>query len=145
MNKPYELEERLIDFAVDVINVVEVLPSSKAGNHIANQLVRSGTSPAPNYGEARAAESKKDFVQNGTGLSGTTVSVVGVSGRLRAGSFGRCAALLLIMTGTVMPPSGARPMPYPSAIRLCPQIEDLPQGTAGNISLAQDHREEEVL
>jgi four helix bundle protein len=62
MNKPYDLEERLIDFAVDVINVVEVLPNSKAGNHIANQLVRSGTSPAPNYGEARGAESKKDFV-----------------------------------------------------------------------------------
>ncbi len=62
MNKPYDLEERLIDFAVEVINVVEVLPSSKAGNHITNQLVRSGTSPAPNYGEARGAESKKDFV-----------------------------------------------------------------------------------
>ena len=62
MNKPHNLEERLIDFAVDVIDVVEVLPSSKAGNHIANQLVRSGTSPAPNYGEARGAESKRDFV-----------------------------------------------------------------------------------
>ena len=62
MNKPYDLEERLIDFAVDVINVVEVLPNSKAGNHVANQLVRSGTSPAPNYGEARGAESKRDFV-----------------------------------------------------------------------------------
>ena len=62
MKKPYDLEERLIDFAVDVINVVEALPNSKAGNHIANQLVRSGTSPAPNYGEARGAESKKDFV-----------------------------------------------------------------------------------
>jgi four helix bundle protein len=62
MSKPHNLEERLIDFAVDVIDVVEELPSSKAGNHIANQLVRSGTSPAPNYGEARGAESKKDFV-----------------------------------------------------------------------------------
>ena len=61
-NKPYDLEERLIDFAVEVIDVVEVLPNSKAGNHIANQLVRSGTSPAPNYGEARGAESKRDFV-----------------------------------------------------------------------------------
>ena len=61
-NKPYDLEERLIDFAVDVIDVVEALPNSKAGNHIANQLVRSGTSPAPNYAEARGAESKKDFV-----------------------------------------------------------------------------------
>lgn len=56
------LEERLIDFAVAIIGVVESLPSSKAGNHIANQLIRSGTSPAPNYGEARGAEPHKDFV-----------------------------------------------------------------------------------
>jgi four helix bundle protein len=62
MNKPYDLEERLIEFAVDVIDVVEELPNSKAANHIGNQIVRSGTSPAPNYGEARGAESKRDFV-----------------------------------------------------------------------------------
>ena len=60
--KPQELEDRLIDFAVIVIGVVEDLPISKAGNHIAGQLVRSGTSPAPNYGEARSAESRKDFI-----------------------------------------------------------------------------------
>ncbi len=60
--KPQELEDRLIDFAVSVIGVVEDLPNTKAGNHIGNQLVRSGTSPAPNYGEARSAESTKDFV-----------------------------------------------------------------------------------
>lgn len=60
--KPQELEDRLIDFAVMVIGVVEALPSSKAGNHIGGQLVRSGTSPAPNYGEARSAESRKDFI-----------------------------------------------------------------------------------
>ncbi len=41
MNKPYGLEERSIHFAVDVINVVEVLPNSKAGNHIANQQATS--------------------------------------------------------------------------------------------------------
>jgi four helix bundle protein len=56
------LEERLIDFAVAIVDVVESLPNSKAGNHIANQLIRSGTSPAPNYGEARSAESRKDFI-----------------------------------------------------------------------------------
>ena len=60
--RPQELEDRLIDFAVAVIDVVESLPSTKAGNHIAGQLVRSGTSPAPNYGEARSAESRRDFV-----------------------------------------------------------------------------------
>lgn len=59
---PQILEERLIDFAVTIVSVVESLPNSKAGNHIANQLIRSGTSPAPNYGEAQSAESRKDFV-----------------------------------------------------------------------------------
>jgi hypothetical protein len=47
---PQILEERLIDFAVIIVSVVEALPNSKAGNHIANQLIRSGTYPAPNYG-----------------------------------------------------------------------------------------------
>lgn len=62
MTKPSNLEERLVDFAVTVIDVVEGLPNSKAGGHIAGQLIRSGTSPAPNYGEARGAESMKDFI-----------------------------------------------------------------------------------
>ena len=62
MSTPQELENRLIDFAVEIIGVVEALPSTKAGNHIAGQLIRSGTSPAPNYGEARSAESRKDFI-----------------------------------------------------------------------------------
>jgi len=62
MEKPAELEDRLIDFAVRIINVVEALPSSKAGNHVAGQLIRSGTAPAPNYGEAQSAESRKDFI-----------------------------------------------------------------------------------
>ena len=60
--KPQELENRLIDFAVAVVGVVEALPSTKAGNHIAGQLIRSGTSPALNYGEARSAESRRDFI-----------------------------------------------------------------------------------
>jgi four helix bundle protein len=58
----YDLEDRLIDFAVLIIDVVEALPPARAGNHIAGQLVRSGTSPAPNYGEAESAESRKDFI-----------------------------------------------------------------------------------
>ena len=56
------LEERLIDFAFIVIRIIEALPNSKAGNHIAKQMVRSGTSPAPIYGEAQSAESRKDFI-----------------------------------------------------------------------------------
>lgn len=57
-----QLEDRLIEFAVRIIAVVEAMPESKAGKHIASQLVRAGTSPAPNYGEARAAESRADFI-----------------------------------------------------------------------------------
>jgi four helix bundle protein len=60
--KKFDLENRLIDFAVQVINVSEALPRSLAGNHIAGQLLRSGTSPASNYGEAQSAESRKDFI-----------------------------------------------------------------------------------
>ena len=59
---PQELEDRLIDFAVAIIDVTEALPNTRAGCHVAGQLVRSGTSPAPNYGEARSAESRKDFI-----------------------------------------------------------------------------------
>ena len=57
-----ELEDRLIDFAVRVINLADALPASPAGKHIGRQLLRSGTSPAPNYAEARGAESTADFV-----------------------------------------------------------------------------------
>lgn len=57
-----DLEDRLLDFATRVGKLVEALPETRLGRHIAGQLVRSGTSPAPNYAEACAAESKKDFV-----------------------------------------------------------------------------------
>ena len=52
-DKTYDLEERLIDFAVRIIRIAESLPKTKVGNHIAGQLIRCGTSPAPNYGEAQ--------------------------------------------------------------------------------------------
>ena len=58
----YDLEERLIAFAVLVCTIAEKLPSTRVGNHVAGQLIRCGTSPAPNYGEAQAAESRKDFI-----------------------------------------------------------------------------------
>ena len=57
-----ELEERLISFAVRIIRLSARLPRTAAGKHIAGQILRSGTSPAPNYGEARGAESYADFV-----------------------------------------------------------------------------------
>ncbi|AWW29770.1 four helix bundle protein [Echinicola strongylocentroti] len=60
--RKYDLEERLIDFSVAIINLVDVLPNTKASNHLGGQILRSGTSPALNYGEAQSSESKKDFI-----------------------------------------------------------------------------------
>jgi four helix bundle protein len=57
-----ELEERLIDFAVRIVKLSARLPKTPARKHVAGQILRSGTSPAPNYGEARGAESHNDFV-----------------------------------------------------------------------------------
>lgn len=61
-NQANEIEERLIAFAVRIIRLSGALPKTYAGKHIARQLLRSGTSPAPNYAEARGAESTADFV-----------------------------------------------------------------------------------
>ena len=61
MNKQ-ELEERLIDFAALIIVVASKFEKSYAGNHLSGQIIRSGTSPALNYGEAQSAESTKDFI-----------------------------------------------------------------------------------
>lgn len=58
----YDLEQRLLEYSARIIQVVESLPQSRVGNHIANQILRSGTSAYPNHGEAQAAESTKDFI-----------------------------------------------------------------------------------
>jgi four helix bundle protein len=60
--RKYDLEERLIGFAVCATDVAEALPATRLGNHIAGQLIRCGTSPAANYAEAQSAESRSDFV-----------------------------------------------------------------------------------
>lgn len=60
--KTNDLEERIIDFSVLIINLVEEIKNNYAGNYYGNQLIRSSGSPALNYGEARSAESHKDFV-----------------------------------------------------------------------------------
>jgi four helix bundle protein len=62
LKEDFDLEERLIGFAVRIIQLSESLPKSRVGNHIAGQLIRCGTSPAPNYAEAQAAESRSDFI-----------------------------------------------------------------------------------
>jgi len=60
--RKFDLEDRLIDFAVLIIKITENLFNTKAGNYIGGQLVRSGTSPALHYGEAQSAESRNDFI-----------------------------------------------------------------------------------
>ena len=86
-----ELEERLIDFAVRIVSLSGNLPKTTAGKHIAGQIMRSGTSPAPNYGEARGAESQADFVHKLAivlkELNETSIwlRIIGRSGMLREG------------------------------------------------------------
>ncbi len=60
--RQYDLCERLIEFAVRIIELVERLPRTLAGRHIGGELLRSGTSPAPNHAEVQGAESRKDFI-----------------------------------------------------------------------------------
>ena len=62
MAKGDDIQERLINFAVEIIKLCSKLPKTRAGNHVAGQLLRCGTAGAPNYGEARGAESARDFV-----------------------------------------------------------------------------------
>ena len=57
-----DLEERLIEFSSRILILVEIMPQKPTAKHMGAQLMRSGTSPALNYGEARAAESKADFI-----------------------------------------------------------------------------------
>ncbi|MGA2059884.1 MAG: four helix bundle protein [Thermoguttaceae bacterium] len=59
---PDELSERLLDFAVRIGKVVDALPDTRLGRHIAGQLERCGTSAPPNYEEGRAAASRADFI-----------------------------------------------------------------------------------
>jgi four helix bundle protein len=58
----YDLEDRLLDYSVRIIRLVEEMPTTRAGNHVGGQLLRSGTSPLFNHGEAESAESPRDFV-----------------------------------------------------------------------------------
>lgn len=61
-SRKFDLEDGLLDFTSAVIDLSESLPATRAGNHVAGQVLRSGTSPYPNHGEAEAAESRDDFV-----------------------------------------------------------------------------------
>jgi len=62
MAKGDDIQERLVNFAVNVIHLCGSFPKTEPGRHVSGQLLRCGTSPASNYAEARGAESRKDFV-----------------------------------------------------------------------------------
>jgi four helix bundle protein len=58
----FDLEERLLEYAVRIVRLVDALPVTRAGRHVADQLMRCGTSPLANHGELQGAESRKDFI-----------------------------------------------------------------------------------
>ena len=60
--RTYDLQERLLQFSTPTIRLIEELPNTRTGNHVANQLLGSGTSPYANHAEAQAAESRNDFI-----------------------------------------------------------------------------------
>jgi four helix bundle protein len=60
--EPNQLEQRLVSFAASIVSLSAKLPRTPQGRHICDQILRSGTASAANYGEARAAESRADFV-----------------------------------------------------------------------------------
>ena len=60
--REYDIEDRLLEYAALIVRLSERLPNTRAANHVGGQLLRSGTSPLFNHGEAQAAESPKDFV-----------------------------------------------------------------------------------
>lgn len=62
MDRRFNLDERLIEFASSIIDIAEALPNTVAGDHIAKQLTKSGTAPCLQYGEAQGAESRNDFI-----------------------------------------------------------------------------------
>ena len=60
--REYDIEDRLLQFTERILDVVEALPSTRVGNHVAGQLTRCGTSPLANYAEAQGGESRADFL-----------------------------------------------------------------------------------
>ena len=60
--RKYDLDDRLLEYSASIVRLVENMAGSKAANHVGGQLLRSGTSPYFNHGEAEADESPRDFV-----------------------------------------------------------------------------------
>src|SRR5262245_58097308 len=92
-NRANDLEDRLVRFSVAIVKLTGQLPQTSQGKHGSAQLLRSGTAPAPNYGEARAAESRADFIHKlKIALKELNESAIWL--RVVAGSFEMDAALL---------------------------------------------------
>ena len=62
VSKANQLEQRLISFAAAIVSLSAKLPATPQGRHICGQILRSGTAAAANYGEARGAKSRADFI-----------------------------------------------------------------------------------
>ena len=60
--RKYDLEDRLLEYSASIVILIDQIANTRAGNHVAGQLLRSGTSALPNHGEAQAAESPADFI-----------------------------------------------------------------------------------
>jgi four helix bundle protein len=68
LSKADELEKRLISFAAEILSLSSKLPRTPQGRHVSAQMLRSGTAAAANYGEARGAESRSDFIHKLSGF-----------------------------------------------------------------------------
>ena len=111
MAKGDDIEERLINFAVAIVQLCSRLPQTYAGKHVASQLLRSGTSPAPNYAEARGAESRRDFIHKlGISLKELKESLIWLTILQRSriisethidSLFGECTELTKIITSSI--------------------------------------------
>ncbi len=62
MEREYNLNDRLVKFSVVALMIARKFPKNPVANHIADQILRSGSAPALHYAEAQAAESPKDFI-----------------------------------------------------------------------------------
>jgi hypothetical protein len=74
--RQFDLEDLLIAFSVKIIKLAEALPDTRTGRHICDQILRSGTSPAPNYGEAQSAETIYNFGNTGFSSLGVGYSLL---------------------------------------------------------------------
>ena len=123
----FDLEERLIAFAVRVMNVVEALPTTRVGNHVAGQTLRSGTSPAFHYGEVQSAESRNDFIHKMKvclkELREARIAFVIIgrkpllSSRKVSGILGECEELIRIFRSSIETADRNRPKRSPSRRR----------------------------